>query len=239
MIDKTRKILVELYIGCEEDFINGLQIFEQIVENQIKQTSDIQISNLKKSLKETLEETDLSPNPETSQSFSASNKDPDIYSNPNPNPESTSLIQPQPVQTDNTASDQDPEPSQSPGQTIPSTNPSLQSTIQSSNLPRQINSSPSTDLINPPSGPPILRNQIIGDNESQSIDPLNNNVTLQINEPVSPDQLANSLPQRSQAPTPPTGVSPISGISLPSNQPSQQHPIHMTASSSSSSLPAQ
>jgi hypothetical protein len=85
LIDKTRKILVELYIGCEEDFIKGLQIFEQIVENQIKQTSDIQISNLKKSLKETLEETDLSPDPEISESSNPSDSTTQISTEPNAN----------------------------------------------------------------------------------------------------------------------------------------------------------
>ena len=118
LIDKTRKILVELYIGCEEDFIKGLQIFEQIVENQIKQTSDIQISNLKKSLKETLEETPVSNDPETPPS-----SDNDPNSNPLPNSSNSTpqiSTQPLPEQIDNSVSAEKPQITPSPEENEPS-----------------------------------------------------------------------------------------------------------------------
>lgn len=195
LIDKTRKILVELYIGCEEDFIKGLQIFEQIVENQIKQTSDIQISNLKKSLKETLEETDLAPEPQTSPS---SDNDP----NPVPNSvDSTTQIstQPLPEQIDNSVSDSEPETTPpleenqppmegSPNQpgTEGSQNPPLiegsqnqPGTEASQNqqpieVPLQVNSS---GLVNTDSQSPIVTNQLMNPNEKKLIQTLNNTST--------------------------------------------------------------
>ena len=50
LIEKTRGIIVALYTKCEQDFEKGLLIFEEIVETQIKQTSNRQISILKESL---------------------------------------------------------------------------------------------------------------------------------------------------------------------------------------------
>lgn len=59
LVEETRKIIVNLYLNCEEDFVKGLDIFEAIVESQIKETSISQIEQLEKSLYETLSNTDL------------------------------------------------------------------------------------------------------------------------------------------------------------------------------------
>ena len=180
LIDKTRKILVELYIGCEEDFIKGLQIFEQIVENQIKQTSDIQISNLKKSLKETLEETDLSPDPEITPS---SNND----SNSNSDPDSTT--QPLPEQIDTSISDSEPKIQPSPPENQPpiegsenpppiegsENQPPLQG-LQNQPLIDMSQTNPS-GAINSDSQPPILTKEVINVNENKIIPQLDNNST--------------------------------------------------------------
>ena len=48
IIDETRKIILNLYLNCEEDFNKGLEIFEAIVENQIIMTSKEQINELQK-----------------------------------------------------------------------------------------------------------------------------------------------------------------------------------------------
>jgi hypothetical protein len=48
LINETRKIIVNLYLTCEDDFNKGLEIFEAIVENQIIITSKQQISELQK-----------------------------------------------------------------------------------------------------------------------------------------------------------------------------------------------
>ena len=197
MIDKTRNILVELYIGCEEDFIKGLQIFEQIVENQIKQTSDIQISNLKKSLKETLEETDLSPDPESSSSSNNDlnpnpNPNPDLNLNPNPNPDpnsSNSTTQPNPEQIDTSMSDAEPKIPPSPEEN-PSTNegsnnqPPIQG-LQNQPLLQGLQNQPHIDgsqinpsgAINSESQPPILTKEVINVNENKIIPQLDNNST--------------------------------------------------------------
>lgn len=59
IVDETRKIIVKLYLTCEEDFVKGLYIFEAIVEAQIKETSISQIKELEKTLHETLSNTDV------------------------------------------------------------------------------------------------------------------------------------------------------------------------------------
>jgi len=59
IVDETRKIIVNLYLSCEEDFIKGLYIFEAIVETQIKETSLSQIQQLENALDESLSTTDV------------------------------------------------------------------------------------------------------------------------------------------------------------------------------------
>jgi hypothetical protein len=56
LIEQTRGIIVGLYLTCEEDFVKGLNIFEAIIETQIKQTSVNQILELEKALDKTLSE---------------------------------------------------------------------------------------------------------------------------------------------------------------------------------------
>jgi hypothetical protein len=187
LIDKTRKILVELYIGCEEDFIKGLQIFEQIVENQIKQTSDIQISNLKKSLKETLEETDLSPDPEISESSNPSDSTTQISTEPNANlssnpSDSTTQISTEslPEQIDNSESGSEPNitPSSDENQSNIEASPN-QPSIQE---PPQENS---TEVPISDSQAPIVKDQVINVNGTKIIPQTDN--TLTNNLPVNSD----------------------------------------------------
>jgi hypothetical protein len=56
LIEETRGIIVGLYLTCEEDFVKGLNLFEAIIETQIKQTSVNQILELEKALDKTLAE---------------------------------------------------------------------------------------------------------------------------------------------------------------------------------------
>ena len=51
-VNKTREILVAMYVTCEEDFKKGLQLFEAIVENQVKENTKRKIENLEKILEE-------------------------------------------------------------------------------------------------------------------------------------------------------------------------------------------
>lgn len=48
-VEASRKMIVGLYLRCEQDFIKGLKIFEAIVENQIKVTDERRIENLQQS----------------------------------------------------------------------------------------------------------------------------------------------------------------------------------------------
>ena len=55
IVEKTRKLIVDLYLTCENDFLDGLEIFEAIVEKQILDTSKEQIKELEITIEDTLE----------------------------------------------------------------------------------------------------------------------------------------------------------------------------------------
>jgi hypothetical protein len=46
LVEKTRKIIVDLYVTCENDFVEGVKLYEAIVENQIRVTTESQIQQL-------------------------------------------------------------------------------------------------------------------------------------------------------------------------------------------------
>ena len=48
LIEEARSLIVELYLKCELDFTKGIQLYEAAVEARIFQTTQMQISNLKK-----------------------------------------------------------------------------------------------------------------------------------------------------------------------------------------------
>jgi hypothetical protein len=45
---KTRRLIVDLYVKCEKDYVNGIKLFEAIVESKILSTTQNQIETLKK-----------------------------------------------------------------------------------------------------------------------------------------------------------------------------------------------
>jgi len=47
IIEKTRKLIIDLYVKCELDYLNGIKIYEAIVEKKIFETTQNQINNLK------------------------------------------------------------------------------------------------------------------------------------------------------------------------------------------------
>jgi hypothetical protein len=51
---KARQIIIKLYVGCEYDFIEGLKIYEAIVNSKIIQTTESQVKNLNKVKRETI-----------------------------------------------------------------------------------------------------------------------------------------------------------------------------------------
>ena len=56
-VEKTRKFIIDLYIKCETDYVNGVQIFEAIVESKIVETTQKQIENLKKEASKIISQT--------------------------------------------------------------------------------------------------------------------------------------------------------------------------------------
>ena len=56
LVESARKIIVSLYVQCEDDFIKGLGIFEAIVEKQLMETSKAQMDKLNAALQESLTE---------------------------------------------------------------------------------------------------------------------------------------------------------------------------------------
>ena len=56
-IEKTRKFIVELYIKCESDYVNGIKLYEAIVEAKILETTQKQIENLEKQANSIIKET--------------------------------------------------------------------------------------------------------------------------------------------------------------------------------------
>jgi hypothetical protein len=50
-VEKTRRFIVDLYIKCETDYVNGVKLYEAIVESKILETTQKQIDNLKNEAK--------------------------------------------------------------------------------------------------------------------------------------------------------------------------------------------
>ena len=46
LMERTRNIIIELYVTCEEDFTKGIELYEDIVERQVLKTTKEQISHL-------------------------------------------------------------------------------------------------------------------------------------------------------------------------------------------------
>jgi hypothetical protein len=46
-VEKTRRFIVDLYVKCETDYVNGVKLYEAIVESKILETTQKQIETLK------------------------------------------------------------------------------------------------------------------------------------------------------------------------------------------------
>jgi len=62
-VEKTRKFIIDLYIKCEADYVNGVQLFEAIVESKIVETTQKQIENLKKEASKIISQTKKASEP--------------------------------------------------------------------------------------------------------------------------------------------------------------------------------
>jgi len=57
-VEKTRKFIIDLYIKCEKDYVEGVKLYEAIVEATILETTKNQIDNLKSESEKKVSETE-------------------------------------------------------------------------------------------------------------------------------------------------------------------------------------
>ena len=62
-IEKTRRFIVDLYINCENDYVNGVKLYEAIVEAKILETTEKQIKTLELEAKKIITETKKTATP--------------------------------------------------------------------------------------------------------------------------------------------------------------------------------
>jgi len=62
-VEKTRKYIVNLYIKCETDYVEGVKLFEAIVESKIIETTEKQIELLKNEANKIIKETKKASQP--------------------------------------------------------------------------------------------------------------------------------------------------------------------------------
>ena len=56
-VERARKIIIELYVSCETDYVKGIKLYEAIVEKKIFESLKNQEKNLKKEKEKTIQET--------------------------------------------------------------------------------------------------------------------------------------------------------------------------------------
>jgi len=62
-VEKTRKLIVDLYVKCETDYVNGVKLYEAIVESKILETTQKQIETLKTEASKIIQETKKASKP--------------------------------------------------------------------------------------------------------------------------------------------------------------------------------
>lgn len=86
-VEKTRRFIVDLYVKCETDYVNGVKLFEAIVESKIVETTQKQIENLKREANKIITETKKASQPVKKEDYPAvviveNNTTPDVQSEP-------------------------------------------------------------------------------------------------------------------------------------------------------------
>jgi hypothetical protein len=61
IVEVSRKIIVELYIKCETDYVNGIKLYEAIVESKILESTKNQIQSLQKESEKIIQEANIPP----------------------------------------------------------------------------------------------------------------------------------------------------------------------------------
>ena len=61
-VEKTRRFIIDLYVKCETDYVNGIKLYEAIVEAKILDTTQNQIDTLNKEAKNIVSQTQNATN---------------------------------------------------------------------------------------------------------------------------------------------------------------------------------
>jgi len=77
-IEKTRRLIVDLYVKCETDYVNGMKIYEAIVESKILETTKKQIESLTNEASKIIDETKNSNSPQPMQKITVPITKPEI-----------------------------------------------------------------------------------------------------------------------------------------------------------------
>ena len=72
-VDKTRKLIIDLYVTCEMDYVKGIKLYEAIVEAKILETTQKQIQSLNKEASKIIEDTTKVVEPVPKQVLAPSN----------------------------------------------------------------------------------------------------------------------------------------------------------------------
>ena len=113
IIGNARKLIINCYITCENDFVKGLEIFESIVEKQIMTVTKSQIDRLEKTIQDTLVKSPSNTNDSNQDSESSSNQDSESGSNQDSEPVSNEDSEPvssedsEPVSSEDSSSSSD------------------------------------------------------------------------------------------------------------------------------------
>jgi hypothetical protein len=87
LVEKTRRLIIDLYVKCEMDYVNGVKLYEAIVESKILETTQKQIDNLKLNAEKIISDTNkTATNSSSSSQFINNNGNNNIQINPNFNP---------------------------------------------------------------------------------------------------------------------------------------------------------
>jgi hypothetical protein len=63
VVEKTRRLIINLYVKCEQDYVNGVKLYEVIVESKIFETTQKQIDNLQAEASKLIKEAQSVANP--------------------------------------------------------------------------------------------------------------------------------------------------------------------------------
>jgi hypothetical protein len=129
IVERTRNIIIELYVKCEMDYVENLKVYEAIVESKILETTKKQIDNLEKKANTIVVETNkkitnqMAPANELKPMVQAPAPIPEPAlpkqpsANPNPNPNPNLVMEETVPRTE--APMPDPQPQPQPGMKAP------------------------------------------------------------------------------------------------------------------------